>query len=46
VAAAAEALDARLAAFRQHAPALDRGRVELGEERLVGLVLESLRFAA
>ena len=46
VAAAAEALDSWLAACRPHAPALDRGRVELGEQRLVGLGLDSLRFAA
>jgi hypothetical protein len=39
IAAAAEALDARRVALREHAPALHRGGVELGEERLLGLWL-------
>ena len=39
VAAAAEAPEAGILALRQHAPSLDRGGVELGEQRLVGLFL-------
>ena len=43
----AERLEAySLAALRQHAAALERGRVELGEERLVGFRLDFLRFTA
>jgi hypothetical protein len=42
----AEGPESRLAALRQHAAALDRRGVELGEERLVGLVLGRLHLAA